>query len=95
LLLNLTTNRIGNDLSYSIIDNTSINVTNREDNGSISQTEHKDWWLSEDIHILLTVDITKKKIVSLEVTGKEVNQGSSELRLLVNKTIENNDVKGE
>jgi hypothetical protein len=61
---------------------------------SLSQTEHKDWWLSEDIHILLTVDITKKKIVSLEVTSKGVNHGSSsKLRLLVNKTIENNDIK--
>jgi uncharacterized protein YhjY with autotransporter beta-barrel domain len=60
---------------------------------SFSQTEHKNWWLSEDIHILLTVDITKKKIVSLEVTSKGVNHGSSKLRLLVNKTIENNDVK--
>ena len=70
MLLNLTTNRIGNDLSYSIIDSTSINVTNREDNGCISQTEHKDWWLSEDIHILLTVDITKKKSSHLKLPAK-------------------------
>jgi hypothetical protein len=56
----------------------------------------KDWYLSEDIHMLLSVDITKKKIFSLEVTSKEVNQGSSKLlRLLVNKTTENNDVKRE
>jgi len=50
--------------------------------------EQKISGLSEDIHMLLSIDITKKKIISLEVTNKEINHGSSKLRLLVNKTIE-------
>ena len=47
------------------------------------------------IYICCLVDIKKKKIVSFEVTSKEINQGSSKLRLLVNKRTENNDVKSE
>ena len=79
-------NRIGNDIVI-VLDSTGIKVTNRGE-----WLPHK-WNIRKGyLKIHLAVDIKKKKIVSLEVTSEEVHDGSR-LRVLVDKAMENNDVK--
>jgi Transposase DDE domain len=79
-------NRIGNDIVI-VLDSTGIKVTNRGE-----WLPHK-WNIRKGyLKIHVAVDIKKKKIVSLEVTSEEVHDGSK-LRILVDKAIENNDVK--
>jgi DDE family transposase len=78
--------RIGNDIVI-VLDSTSIKVTNRGEWLPHKWNVRK-WYLK--IHV--AVDIKKKRIVSLEVTSEEVHDGSK-LRILVDRAMENNNVK--
>jgi hypothetical protein len=79
-------NRIGNDIVI-VLDSTGIKVTNRGE-----WLPHK-WNIRKGyLKIHVAVDIKKKKIVSLEVTSEEVHD-SSKLIVLIDKVMENNDIK--
>jgi hypothetical protein len=79
--------RIGNDIVI-VLDSTGIKVTNRGE-----WLPHK-WNIRKGyLKIHVAVDVKKKKIVSLEVTTKEVYDGMMLRKLIENAAAENNNVK--
>jgi hypothetical protein len=79
--------RLGNDIIIAL-DSTGIKVSNRGE-----WMRHK-WHVRRGyLKIHVSVDIRKKKVVSLQVTSEEVHDSSKVLKKLVKAASENNDVK--
>jgi hypothetical protein len=82
---------IGNDIIVIIaLDSMGIKVANRG-----GEWMRDKWWHVRKgyLKIHVAVDITKKKIVSLEVTSEEVHDSSRMMKKLVGHASENNNVK--
>src|SRR2546421_8923942 len=78
--------KLGNDIVIAL-DSTGIKVANR------GEWMRDKWNVRKGyLKIHVAVDIKKKRIISLEVTSEEVHDGSK-LRILVDRAMENNNVK--
>src|SRR5947207_3951447 len=80
--------KLGNDIVIAL-DSTGIKVANR------GEWMHHKWHVRKKgyLKIHIAVDIKKKRILSLEVTSKEVHDGKM-LKKLVENASENNNLKG-